>query len=89
LKALQEDPWENAAKKYKEGEIVKGTVYAYHPFGAIISLDNEIQGQIHVSEFGGVEEMKKELTVGKEYRFTIGGVKPDEKRINLKFKPVA
>lgn len=89
LKALKEDPWQSLAIKYKAGAVVKGSAYAYHPFGAIINLDKEIQGQIHVSEFGGVEEMKKEIVLGKEYKFTIESVNLEEKRINLKFKPAA
>lgn len=86
LKSLQADPWENAASKYKEGAETQGKVYSFHPFGATINLDNEIQGQIHVSAFGSVEEMKKQLVLGKEYSFVIESVKIPEKRITLKLK---
>ena len=86
LKALKADPWENADKIYKEGQTVTGKVYAIQPFGAIVSLDQMIQGQIHVSQFGGVPEMKQVLGVGKEYAFVIESVKPQEKRILLKLK---
>ena len=41
-------------------------------------------GLIHVSEFGSVEELKKNLEPGKEYNFNIESVKPEEKRIVLK-----
>jgi hypothetical protein len=41
---------------------------------------------IHVSEFGGVEEMKKQLGQGKSYDFVVDQVKPAEKRIILKLK---
>lgn len=84
LKALKDDPWVSAHERYKEGSTAKGTVYNFNPFGAIISLDSEIQGQIHVTDFGGAEEMKKNLTLGKEYSFKIENVKPEEKRIVLK-----
>jgi small subunit ribosomal protein S1 len=86
LKALKADPWEKAGEKYKEGEVVHGKVYSFNPFGAIVSLDPEIQGQIHVTEFGSVEEMKKHLTLGNEYNFTVESVKVPEKRIMLKLK---
>ncbi|MCP6720136.1 MAG: S1 RNA-binding domain-containing protein [Patescibacteria group bacterium] len=86
LKALEPDPWKDSAEKYREGQTVTGKVYALHSFGAIINLDNQLQGQIHVSEFGGVPEMKKELSLGEEYSFTIEGVKPEEKRIILKLR---
>ncbi len=84
LKTLKEDPWQVNAARYKEGEAVQGTVYMFNPFGAIINLDSEMQGYVHVTDFGGADEMKKELTVQKEYAFIIVSVKPDEKRITLK-----
>lgn len=87
LKALKTDPWLTASEKFKEGEVVKGLVYNFNPFGAVINLDKEIQGQIHVTEFGGVLEMKKVLTAGETYQFIVQEVKPTERRIVLKLKP--
>lgn len=86
LKALQANPWDNVAERYKEGQEVKGKVYNFSPFGAVISLDEEIQGQIHVAEFGSVEEMKKLLKSDEEYGFVITEVNPSAKRITLKLK---
>lgn len=84
LKVLKEDPWEKAAETYTEGQEVNGTVYAFNPFGAVINLNGGLQGQIHVTEFGSVDEMKKHLAQGKEYTFTIQSLKPQERRIVLK-----
>lgn len=86
LKALKSNPWDKVADKYKEGGDVSGTVSRFNPFGAFVALDEDIQGLIHVSQFGGVEEMKKQLELGKTYAFTIELVKPQEKRIILKLK---
>ncbi len=86
LKALAENPWERAGEIYRAGETIKGKIYAFHPYGAIVDLKDGLQGQIHVSEFGGVPEMKERLSVGGEYEFTIEDVKPEEKRITLKLK---
>jgi len=86
LKALQENPWTKAAEIYRPGETVEGKIYAFHPYGAIVDLENGLQGQIHVSEFGGAEEMKEKLAVGAKYEFTVEDVKPEEKRITLKLK---
>ena len=86
LKALKTDPWAQVALKYSTGQEISGTVSRFNPFGAFISLDPEIQGLIHVSEFGSVEEMQKQLEVGKSYPFKIELVKPEEKRIILKMK---
>jgi small subunit ribosomal protein S1 len=86
LKALKTDPWLSAKEKYAEGQEVKGTIYVFNPFGAIVSLEGGLQGQVHVTEFGGVEEMKKNIVSGKEYVFVIESVKPEERRITLKLK---
>lgn len=86
LKALKPDPWLKVEEKYKAGEIISGTVYKFNPFGAFINLDAEIQGLIHISEFGGMEEMRSKLSVGQAYKFMIDSVKPEEKRLILKLK---
>ena len=86
LKVLKSDPWLSVADRYREGQEVTGTIYSFTPFGAIVSLDGGIQGQVHVTAFGGVEEMKKELSHGKEYPFTIESVRPEERRVTLKLK---
>ena len=35
---------------YKIGQIIEGKVTGIQPYGAFVSLDNETQGLIHVSE---------------------------------------
>lgn len=84
LKVLKTNPWDKVADRYKEGQEIKGTITRFNPFGAFVSLDNEIQGLVHVTEFGGVDEMKAKVELGKQYKFTISSVKPAEKRIILK-----
>lgn len=85
LKALAENPWEKTKEMYREGQEVTGTVYSFNPFGAIISIGG-LQGQLHVSEFGGIEEMKKAIELGKSYPFVIDRIQAEEKRITLKLK---
>jgi small subunit ribosomal protein S1 len=86
LKALKADPWATIGDRFKAGEIVEGRVYKFNPFGAVIALDDNFQGLVHISEFGGQEEMKKAIAVGQSYPFVIDAVKPEEKRIVLKVK---
>jgi small subunit ribosomal protein S1 len=86
LKALKEDPWVKANGLFKPGETVQGKVYKFNPFGAVIGLDGDLQGMVHISEFGGQDEMKKALAGGETYPFVIDTVKQEEKRITLKLK---
>lgn len=86
LKALKADPWVNVAERFQENQEVTGTIYKFNPFGAIVDLKDGIQGLIHVSEFGGLDEMKNQVKVGDSREFLISAVKPEEKRIILKLK---
>lgn len=86
LKALETDPWEKAGELYKAGEEVNGTVYKINPVGAVINLEKGLQGLIHISEFGGREEMKEKLQKEEAHRFVVDSVKPEDKRIILKLK---
>jgi small subunit ribosomal protein S1 len=87
LKALKEDPWEKSGVLFKQGDTVEGRVHKLNPFGAVVALQGNFQGMIHISEFGGQEEMKKALVPGRSYSFIIDAIKPDEKRIILKMNP--
>jgi small subunit ribosomal protein S1 len=86
LKALKADPWATVEERYKVGGEYEGTVSRFNPFGAFIALDKDIQGLIHVSEFGSIEEMKAKIEVGKKYTFRVESAKGAEKRIILKLK---
>ena len=89
LKALKPDPWKGLEEKFKEGQRVKGIPFKYNPFGAFVNVEGAlVQGLIHVSEFGGVEEMKNVLELGRSYEFVIDVLKPEEKRLILKIKKV-
>ncbi|MDO8504230.1 MAG: S1 RNA-binding domain-containing protein [Candidatus Liptonbacteria bacterium] len=86
LKALKPDPWLTVAEKYKNGDVVTGNVYKFNPFGAIVEFGDGIQGMIHVSEFGSLDEMKKGLELKKSYEFEVSSLKPEERRMILKMK---
>jgi len=87
LKALKEDPWVHAGEKFKKEQEISGKVYTFHPFGAIVNISgSELQGQVHVADFGSIEEMKSKLVVGEMYDFTIEDVNSGERRILMKLK---
>lgn len=83
-KALKDNPWEKIRDKYEIGQIVKGTVVKFNPFGAFIKLDQHIQGLTHISEFGTEVKMKEALEIGKKYEFKIISIKTSEYRMALK-----
>lgn len=83
LKALKKDPWEEAGKKYKNGDKVVGKVTKFNPYGAFVQITPEIQGLCHISEFGSQKKMEEKLKIGKKYYFQILEIRPEEHRMNL------
>src|SRR3989339_558205 len=50
IKQLSADPWIEASKKIKLGEIIKGKINRLSDFGAFLKIDDQINGLIHLSE---------------------------------------
>jgi len=87
IKKLQKDPWIEAVKKYKVGQLVKGIVKEVKPFGIFIQLDKDIHGLVHVSELPfNIADAKKELVMGSEKEFRILSIEPGEHRLGLTLK---
>ncbi|MDD3887813.1 MAG: S1 RNA-binding domain-containing protein [Patescibacteria group bacterium] len=87
IKKLQKDPWIEAVKKYKVGQLVKGIVKEVKPFGIFIQLDKDIHGLVHVSELPfNITDAKKELVMGSEKEFRILSIEPGEHRLGLTLK---
>jgi len=84
LKALKKDPWENIEKKYKKGDIIKGEITKFNPFGAFIKISPKIQGLCHISEFGSQKKMEETLKIGEKNDFQILSIEPSEHRITLR-----
>jgi len=84
LKALKEDPWLDIEERYKKGDIVSGKVTKFNPFGAFVQITPEIQGLIHISEFGTRSKMEEKLKIGKKYNFQILEIRPEEHKMSLK-----
>ena len=83
LKALKDDPWAHVSKKYRKGELVRGKTTKFNPFGAFVELEPNVQGLVHISEFGTEILMREELEIGKEYDFKVLLVDPAEHRMAL------
>ncbi len=86
LKALKDDPWGKISAKFKLDDIVKGVVSKLNNYGALIKLEEGVQGLVHISQFDSQEAMTTKLEEGKEYDFAILQVSPKERRIALRLK---
>ncbi len=91
LKALKDDPWLAFQEVVKKGDVANGIVVKFNPFGAFVKMMfalsdgelREIQGLIHVSEFGTEAKMRETIEIAKEYEFIITSIDLKEHRMSL------
>ncbi len=86
LKALKQDPWKETIATYKPGKEVEGTVYKYTAFGALVNLPDGLQGSLHATDFGSIDDLKARMELGTTHAFVVDSVKAEDKRIVLKPK---
>lgn len=88
IRRLQEDPWKAVVKKYKEGDVVTGKVLKINPFGIFVELDKDIHGLAHISELSSkkISSPKEVVDIGKEYKFKILSIEPEDHRLGLSMK---
>jgi small subunit ribosomal protein S1 len=86
IKQLKENPWVSASKKYHKDQAVQGVIIKYNKHGALASIEEGVAGLVHISEFATEEALRKELSLGSSYQFTITLFEPKEQRMTLSFK---
>lgn len=87
IKALKENPWKEAANRYKKDSVVKGVIIKFNKHGALASIEEGIAGLVHISEFGSEEKLRSTLELGKTYTFKISLFDPKEQKMALSYVP--
>ncbi|HVS80046.1 MAG TPA: S1 RNA-binding domain-containing protein [Candidatus Paceibacterota bacterium] len=85
IKALKENPWVEAAGKYKKDQEVSAVVIKFNKHGALASVEEGIAGLVHISEFGSEEKLREKLELGKSYKFKITLFEPKEQKMTLSY----
>lgn len=85
IKALKENPWKEAEKKYKKDSVVEGVIIKFNKHGALASIEEGVAGLVHISEFGSEEKLREKLEMGKTYTFKITLFDPKEHKMALSF----
>ncbi len=85
LKALKDNPWKDAEKKYKKDDIVEGVIIKFNKHGALASIEEGVAGLVHLSEFGSEEKLHEALQLGKNYKFKISLFDQKEQKMALSF----
>jgi small subunit ribosomal protein S1 len=80
------NPWAKVATAYPVGSIHTGTVSRLAQFGAFVTLEEGIDGLMHISRIGGEQRIKHPqdvLKLGQQLQVTVEKLDLDEKRISL------
>jgi len=86
LKQMADDPWTtDIPKRYKAGDIVKGTVTKITNFGVFVGLEDGLEGLLHISELSEdkIENAEDVVKIGDPLEVKILRVDTDERKIGL------
>ncbi len=85
-RALQSDPWNEAASRFTEGMEVPGRVVRAETFGAFVELTPGLEGLVHISEMGAgrrLNHSREAVEPGQEVQVRVLGVDTARRRISL------
>jgi len=88
IKAAQPGPWELAADKFHNGDIVTGIARRIVSFGAFVEVAPGVEGLVHISQIAHrhIATPHEVLKEGQEVKAKVLDFNPAEKRISLSIK---
>lgn len=88
IKQLHEDPWETINNTFRVGDIIQGKVSKLTTYGAFISLQNDIDGLVHISQVGEnrIDHIKDILELEQIVNARVIKIDHEERRIGLSIK---
>lgn len=90
IKEATPGPWSGVENKFKQGDIVTGTVKRLVSFGAFVELQPGVEGLVHISQIANkhIASPQEVLEVGQEVKVKVLDVNEAEKRISLSIREV-
>ena len=58
LKELEKNPWDILEEKFKDGDVVEGTVVSIVEYGAFVEIVPGVEGLVHISEMSWDKNLK-------------------------------
>jgi small subunit ribosomal protein S1 len=88
VKNLKVDPWAAAKEKYSVGTVLTAKVARTADFGAVVELEEGIDGLVHISEIADVRinAVTDRVKPGQEVEVRVLGVDTEAKKISLTMK---
>ena len=85
-RALESDPWQDAAARFPEGTEATGRVMRLETFGAFVELAPGLEGLVHISEMGAgrrLNHSREAAEQGQDVQVRVLGVDTGRRRISL------
>ncbi len=85
LKALTKSPWDEAEETIHVGDVLQGKVVRLVAYGAFVSVNDDIQGLLHISQITKQRNANVEdfLTRGQDVEVKVLSFSKDEKKLGL------
>lgn len=85
LKDINNDPWNNIEERYPVDSIVTGTVARLAAFGAFVTLEDGVDGLVHISQISNRRIARPEdvLTVGETIDVKVTAIDIENHKISL------
>lgn len=86
VKATLPDPWESVQKKYIEGATYSGVIARLAKFGAFVTLEDGVDGLVHISKLGRGRRINHPSDVveeGQRMDVVVESVDAENRRISL------
>lgn len=89
MKQLQPNPWNELKDAYPPGTIIEGEVKSITDFGVFISIEDGIDGMVHISDFSWTKRVNHPSEMfekGTQVRAVVLGVDIENERFSLGIK---
>ena len=89
MKQMNEDPWQNIARRYPAGTRVFGKVNNLTDYGCFIEIEEGVEGLVHVSEMDWTNKNvnpSRLVQLGDEVEIMVLEIDEDRRRISLGMK---
>jgi len=92
LREALDDPWQEVPRKYPEGSCHRGTVSRLAPFGAFVTLEEGVDGLLHISKLGAGRRLshpREAVKEGEVLEVKIEQVDREQRRLSLSLAEVS
>jgi predicted RNA-binding protein with RPS1 domain len=87
LRQILPDPWSEIKDRYKEGDVITGTITRLVPFGAFVQVEGGVEGIIPSSELPRIKgKVGPPVNVNEEVTVKLINLRPEERKMTLSLR---